>query len=231
MNEERSDHDWRRGEKLGLEPQIVDRATYHRIMGLNSLAIRETIFHHPDHNPGNDYILEIHRRLFAGIHPWAGKFRIPTDPHVMVAGFLGADAIRILRELDLLRAQFKDFLSSSIVPGITYFAVAFWHTRFERIHPFIDGNGRTGRFLLESQLHALRGPAYRPSLIDPEKAPYMEGLNVASRSKILTPLANLIAKNDGSTVKIPEIQTPFRLAPFFEERELTLEVELENSRI
>jgi len=200
-------------------------------MGSNSLAVRETVFHYPDQNPGNDYILEIHRRLFAGIHPWAGKFRIPTDPHVMVAGYPGADAARILRELDLLRAQFEDFLSSSIVPGITYLAVAFWHIRFERIHPFIDGNGRTGRFLLEAQLHALKGSGHRPSLLDPEKAPYIESLKIASRSKMLTPLANLIAENDGNPVKISDIQAPYRLAPFFEERGLTLEKELENSRI
>lgn len=26
--------------------------------------------------------------------------------------------------------------------------MAYWHISFERIHPFIDGNGRTGRVIL-----------------------------------------------------------------------------------
>lgn len=33
-----------------------------------------------------------------------------------------------------------------------YFKVAKYHTEFERIHPFIDGNGRTGRLLINYEM-------------------------------------------------------------------------------
>lgn len=34
----------------------------------------------------------------------------------------------------------------------TYKQIKQWHIKFERIHPFGDGNGRTGRFLMLRQL-------------------------------------------------------------------------------
>jgi len=34
----------------------------------------------------------------------------------------------------------------------TYKEIKDWHVRFERIHPFWDGNGRTGRFIMLRQM-------------------------------------------------------------------------------
>ncbi len=230
MNEDRSDHDWLRVKRLGLEKPVRRRADYHRIVAENSLSVRETVVHFPLKNPTDAYILELHRRLFQGVHPWAGRFRIPTDPHTIVAGYPGADALRIGRELALLRRQFDEFLSSMIVPGMTYLALAFWHLRFERIHPFIDGNGRAGRFLLEAQLNAMKQPEFRRSLVSPEKFPYMEALKIGSRSHDLGPLARLIAEVNHDDRMIEEMPSPFRLAPFFDLTAESLEAELEKSR-
>lgn len=46
----------------------------------------------------------------------------------------------------------------------TYKQIKQWHIKFERIHPFGDGNGRTGRFLMLRQL-ILNGVSIPPILL------------------------------------------------------------------
>jgi len=51
------------------------------------------------------------------------------------------------------------------------------HTRFVKIHPFIDGNGRTGRLLLNFELMKV---GYPPAIIRKEdRLAYYDALDVA----------------------------------------------------
>ncbi|SAK63990.1 filamentation induced by cAMP protein Fic [Caballeronia catudaia] len=66
------------------------------------------------------------------------------------------------------------------------------HTRFVRIHPFVDGNGRTGRLLLNVEL--MRS-GYPPALIRNEnRAAYCDSLDDACVSSDYTGVALLIAE-------------------------------------
>lgn len=67
------------------------------------------------------------------------------------------------------------------------------HTRFVRIHPFVDGNGRTARLLLNVELMK---SGYPPAVIRSEdRAAYCDSLDDACVSNDYTGIARLIAES------------------------------------
>ncbi len=107
-------------------------------------------------------LLEVHRRLLAGtklaahggnlreVQNWIGGSSynpcsaefVPPPPE---------DVPELMRDL-------LDFCNSDDLPAVAQAAIA--HAQFETIHPFIDGNGRTGRALFHLVLRR-RGVAER----------------------------------------------------------------------
>jgi Fic family protein len=97
-----------------------------------------------------DQILEVHRRLLAPTRhaQHAGVLRAEQN---WIGGNnytpIGADYVppppELVRELleDLCR-----FCNDDKLPAVAQAAIA--HAQFEMIHPFVDGNGRTGRALI-----------------------------------------------------------------------------------
>lgn len=90
-----------------------------------------------------DYILEIHRLLMKNLNPRiAGKFR---DCDVWIGGHR-----KIFVSEALLKSELKDVLSlinSANPPKDKEAFAKHAHILFEKIHPFEDCNGRTGRIL------------------------------------------------------------------------------------
>ena len=63
---------------------------------------------------------------------------------------VGSDATRLADEFSLLTKQARTVLATGAADAAVR-AAAFYHLRFEEIHPLSDGNGRTGRVLLAMQ--------------------------------------------------------------------------------
>lgn len=84
-------------------------------------------------------ILSVHSMLMERLNPGiAGKIR---DIDVWVGGKPGANPASLRYKLDDL---------VKVVPK-TWKEIKKWHVDFEGIHPFEDGNGRTGRILMNWQ--------------------------------------------------------------------------------
>jgi Fic family protein len=111
-------------------------------------------------------ILAIHRRLLAGtrIEEHAGRARTEqnwiggSNYNPCSAAFVPAPPEYVEELLDDLCA----FCNSNDLPAIAQAAVA--HAQFETIHPFVDGNGRTGRALIHV---VLRRRALVPHVLPP----------------------------------------------------------------
>ena len=89
-------------------------------------------------------------------------------------------------------------------------SLAFFHVRFERVHPFLDGNGRAGRAILAVQFETTFGRL--PKFSDQQG--YREAMR-ASVKRDLAPLLNYLSESAG----LPKIgerwQSPFQIHPRF----------------
>lgn len=101
-----------------------------------------------------DHLLEAHRRLMAqSPHPeYGGEIRYLQN---WIGGRSPAEAYYVPPPAQLipeLLADLMTFVRESRLPVLAKTAIA--HAQFETIHPFADGNGRTGRALIHLILRA-----------------------------------------------------------------------------
>ncbi|MFT3970853.1 MAG: Fic family protein [Micropruina sp.] len=94
-----------------------------------------------------DLILRWHGMLLAGIRDdAAGRFRRAGE-WVQVGNHLGANPEFASGLISDALTRYRDDGASSPLD-----AIARFHCEFEVIHPFVDGNGRIGRVLINKQL-------------------------------------------------------------------------------
>jgi len=95
-------------------------------------------------------LLEVHRRLLAGtrLDEHAGKTR-DTQNWIGGSSYNPCSAAFVPPPPHRVRPLLEDlcaFCNGDELPAVVQAAIA--HAQFETIHPFVDGNGRTGRALI-----------------------------------------------------------------------------------
>lgn len=117
----------------------------------------------------------------------------------------------------LVEANLRDWLDQvNAIPtagGHPIERLAQVHARFEHVHPFLDGNGRVGRLLLNLVLARL---GYAPAIIQKRERPrYLQALRAADSGNV-GPLAELIARTVLDNLYrfvVPALAGPARLVP------------------
>ena len=208
-----SPHRWNENRRLPLYPAIQTLGEYDEATlfgALDALAYLRTI--EPASALTVAEIQQVHYLVFKGVHPWAGQFR-SLGQMATIAGFPAADPDRIVRELELALVQTRELLETGRAAGdpqLMLAALGFMHVRFERVHPFLDGNGRSGRAILAVQVEE----AFRtlPQLTD--QPGYREAM-WASAGRDLAPLLNYL----GASLALPSVagvwRPPFKIGPRF----------------
>jgi Fic family protein len=115
-----------------------------------------------------DMMLLVHGTLLTNINDeFAGNFR-KTSEYVKVGKHIAPAPEKLPSLIDSLLSDFADD-SEHILDRIM-----FYHLAFEHIHPFLDGNGRVGRALINFQL---KSAGYPPIIIrNKEKKDYYKAL-------------------------------------------------------
>lgn len=139
-----------------------------------------------------EFIKKIHKIVFKNSKPFAGKFR-KMGEEVVVMGkegvvHEGAPQARINHLLKELIDWYEN--NKLKYPALILGAVV--HNQFENIHPFVDGNGRVGRILLNNILlkHGLP-----PINIDfKNRMEYYKSLQAYEKKQDLKPTINLFVK-------------------------------------
>ena len=131
------------------------------------------------------------------IHPFAGGMVPVTWP------LISAEMNTWLRSVNSLNATLPAFPE----------ALARNHCRFEQIHPFLDGNGRTGRLILNLILVRL---GYPPAVIyKRDRARYLTALRRADEGEP-GPLGEILARAILASLHrfvIPAVAGPARVVP------------------
>jgi fido (protein-threonine AMPylation protein) len=133
-----------------------------------------------------DTVLVLHRLIMEGIDETAGRFR---NGPVYIRG--GRSTPPPAGQVERLIGQWLQWIEG---PGMDYppiIRAAVAHYDFEAIHPFFDGNGRTGRLLLNLML---MHEGYPPALLLRSwRINYLRALDSAGLGRF-NPLANLIGR-------------------------------------
>lgn len=96
-------------------------------------------------------IMQIHYDIFSNSKPFAGNFRSkPNESIVIVDG--SGHTIGTTASPDEVYGDIEDLCKSHLSKLDDIYEIFRFHIRFENIHPFLDGNGRVGRVLLNYML-------------------------------------------------------------------------------
>lgn len=120
-----------------------------------------------------EFILHLHAMLMNGIRHDAGLYRSHAV-RIVGANVATANYVKVPMLMEDLIEEINDITENAIEHASVI------HSKFEKIHPFSDGNGRVGRLLMNAML--LKS-GFAPALIkDVDRKFYLKYLNKSQKS-------------------------------------------------
>lgn len=146
----------------------------------------------------HDTMMIIHKELMANIDLRLG-YRT-SDIRVIHSRFDATPAQYVKTDMELL-LQWYNKNKTRLHPFVL---ASIFHHQFEKIHPFFDGNGRTGRMLVNV---VLLGASYPPMIVRKKNRPtYLDVLGKADKANlaeatppVYKPLVEFLAKEYSDT--------------------------------
>ena len=135
-------------EKILAGDTLNTKVNVREIYEAKNLAnITKTLLEDPQHNLDIKLILDLHKTLLTHIDDTiAGRFRCGKE-WVRVGNHLGANPQFVYSLIQELVNDYHENKNRYFLDSIAHF-----HAEFETIHPFVDGNGRMGRLLINMHL-------------------------------------------------------------------------------
>jgi len=90
-------------------------------------------------------VRQLHQHVFGDVYPWAGEPRI-VELRRGDSAFL--DSTEIPKALRWLSSEIAELDDAALTDDALVFQLARIYSEYNRIHPFREGNGRTGTLLL-----------------------------------------------------------------------------------
>lgn len=116
----------------------LEEANIHE--GLGWAMRRAVLARNPLDVLSEEFLYDLHRRMFDAVWEWAGKVRL-TDKNI------GIDKHLVRTEVRKLIADARHWLDGGVYPA-EELAIRFHH-RLVSIHPFPNGNGRHARLMAD----------------------------------------------------------------------------------
>jgi Fic family protein len=141
-------------EKILMELETSRNISVRELFEAKNLGRVTEYIHNKDGSKlDKNYILLLHRMLLGGINDSiAGRFR-SSEEYVRVGTHIAPAPEHIETLLDNALVNYESSHDKYFLELISRF-----HLEFERIHPFVDGNGRIGRVLINLQLKLIGYP-------------------------------------------------------------------------
>src|SRR5665213_1127510 len=141
-------------ERILLEQEVMRQVSVRELFEAKNLArVTEYPRSRADITLDIETILLLHKMLIGGINDMiAGRLRNAHE-YVRVGTHIAPAPERVELLLNSLLAEHESNHERYFLERIAYF-----HLEFERVHPFVDGNGRIGRVLINLQLAKLGFP-------------------------------------------------------------------------
>lgn len=135
-------------ERILLEQEVMRQVSVRELFEAKNLArVTEYLRTRASLPINTKNVLLLHQMLIGGINDKiAGRFREQSE-YVRVGTHIAPPPEQVERLVEELVATYESSDETYIIERIARF-----HLQFETIHPFVDGNGRMGRVLINLQL-------------------------------------------------------------------------------